>query len=92
MFYLIFQGWLYDLGKQLAQPFINSTAGGPTQRSKYITSIYYALTSLTTVGFGNVCASTNAEKIFSICIMLCGGMSDTRVRSLYGTLAERCFC
>lgn len=41
--------------------------------SAYIASLYFTLSSLTSVGFGNVCANTDAEKIFSVCIMLIGG-------------------
>ncbi|KAM9617244.1 voltage-gated inwardly rectifying potassium channel KCNH3 isoform 7-T7 [Morphnus guianensis] len=47
--------------------------GGPSLRSAYITSLYFALSSLTSVGFGNVSANTDTEKIFSICTMLVGG-------------------
>ncbi len=47
--------------------------GGPSMPSAYIASLYFTLSSLTSVGFGNVCANTDAEKIFSICIMLMGG-------------------
>ena len=47
--------------------------GGPSLRSAYITSLYFALSSLTSVGFGNVSANTDTEKIFSICTMLIGG-------------------
>lgn len=43
-------------------------------RSAYIASLYFTLSSLTSVGFGNVCANTDAEKIFSICTMLIGGV------------------
>ena len=46
--------------------------GGPSLRSAYITSLYFALSSLTSVGFGNVSPNTNSEKIFSICVMLIG--------------------
>lgn len=41
--------------------------------SAYIASLYFTLSSLTSVGFGNVCANTDAEKVFSICVMLMGG-------------------
>lgn len=58
-------------------PPLNSSAwellGGPSLRSSYITSLYFALSSLTSVGFGNVSANTDSEKIFSICTMLVGG-------------------
>ncbi|KAK5600377.1 hypothetical protein CRENBAI_025261 [Crenichthys baileyi] len=65
-------GWLHELGKRLETPYINSTVGGPTVRSSYIAALYFTLSSLTSVGFGNVCANTDAEKIFSICTMLIG--------------------
>uniref|UniRef100_A0A672IC75 Voltage-gated inwardly rectifying potassium channel KCNH3 n=1 Tax=Salarias fasciatus TaxID=181472 RepID=A0A672IC75_SALFA len=38
--------------------------GGPSMRSSYVTSLYFALSSLTSVGFGNVSANTDSEKIF----------------------------
>uniref|UniRef100_U3IPA1 Potassium voltage-gated channel subfamily H member 4 n=1 Tax=Anas platyrhynchos platyrhynchos TaxID=8840 RepID=U3IPA1_ANAPP len=66
-------GWLHELGKRLEAPYINSSVGGPSIRSAYIASLYFTLSSLTSVGFGNVCANTDAEKIFSICTMLIGG-------------------
>lgn len=66
-------GWLHELGKRLEAPYINNSAGGPSIRSAYIASLYFTLSSLTSVGFGNVCANTDAEKIFSICTMLIGG-------------------
>ncbi|MEQ2161981.1 hypothetical protein GOODEAATRI_015289 [Goodea atripinnis] len=65
-------GWLQELGKRLETPYINTTMGGPSIPSAYIASLYFTLSSLTSVGFGNVCANTDAEKIFSICIMLIG--------------------
>lgn len=42
-------------------------------RTRYLTSLYYVMTLCTTVGFGNVSANTDAERIFSICCMLMGG-------------------
>lgn len=62
--------------------------GGPSMPSAYIASLYFTLSSLTSVGFGNVCANTDAEKIFSICIMLMGGefiVDDTKFTDLWQT-------
>lgn len=42
--------------------------------SSYVTALYFTTSSLTSVGFGNVSANTNAEKIFSIVIMLIGAL------------------
>ncbi|XP_061787764.1 voltage-gated delayed rectifier potassium channel KCNH4-like [Nerophis lumbriciformis] len=69
-------GWLHELGKRLEMPYVNNTVGGPSVRSSYIAALYFTLSSLTSVGFGNVCANTDAEKIFSICTMLIGGIPD----------------
>lgn len=75
-------GWLHELGKRLESPYYqlgdaNGTSSGPAIRSIYVASLYFTLSSLTSVGFGNVCANTDAEKIFSICTMLVGGTSPT---------------
>lgn len=44
-----------------------------TNSEAYVTSLYFTCSSLTSVGFGNVSATTSAEKIFSIITMLIGG-------------------
>lgn len=73
------------MGKRLETPYINRTIGGPSIPSAYIASLYFTLSSLTSVGFGNVCANIDAEKIFSICIMLIGGEFKTVNRNFpYG--------
>uniref|UniRef100_A0A3B4FG93 Potassium voltage-gated channel, subfamily H (eag-related), member 3 n=1 Tax=Pundamilia nyererei TaxID=303518 RepID=A0A3B4FG93_9CICH len=76
-------GWLHELAKRLGTPYFMAP-GGPSVRSSYVTSLYFALSSLTSVGFGNVSANTDSEKIFSICTMLIGGGMYSR-RSLYHT-------
>lgn len=51
----------------------NSESVRPSARqSRYITALYFTFTSLTSVGFGNVAPNTDAEKIFTICVMLVG--------------------
>ena len=73
----LFLGWLGGLSKQLQKPYTNGSdgrlAGGPSVNDKYIASLYFTFSSLTSVGFGNVSPNTNNEKIFSICIMMVGG-------------------
>ena len=39
---------------------------------KYLTSIYFTVTTITTVGYGDVSISTKIEKIFCIITMLTG--------------------
>lgn len=74
---LCLAGWLNELGRRMEAPYINNSLGGPSIRSAYIASLYFTLSSLTSVGFGNVCANTDTEKIFSICTMLIGGEASS---------------
>nr|AHX24685.1 Erg1 [Nematostella vectensis] len=68
-------GWLDVLAEQIHRPFDEKEVdSGPDIESKYITALYFTLSSLTSVGFGNVSPNTNAEKIFSICVMLIGSL------------------
>ncbi|XP_066441645.1 potassium voltage-gated channel subfamily H member 3 [Eleutherodactylus coqui] len=65
--------------------------GGPSSRSSYITSLYFALSSLTSVGFGNVSANTDTEKIFSICIMLIGALMHALVFGNVTAIIQRLY-
>ncbi|XP_056262325.1 potassium voltage-gated channel subfamily H member 4a [Pseudoliparis swirei] len=84
-------GWLHELGKRLETPYINRTMGGPSIPSAYIASLYFTLSSLTSVGFGNVCANTDAEKIFSICIMLIGALMHAVVFGNVTAIIQRMY-
>ena len=65
-------GWLYELSERLDLVIVNKTHNIPDMMTCYITALYFTCSSLTSVGFGNVSANTNAEKIFSVCAMLVG--------------------
>ncbi|XP_067112407.1 LOW QUALITY PROTEIN: potassium voltage-gated channel subfamily H member 8 [Osmerus mordax] len=90
-------GWLHELGKRLESPYDalgmgNGTgASGPSLRSVYIASLYFTLSSLTSVGFGNVCANTDAEKIFSICTMLIGALMHALVFGNVTAIIQRMY-
>ena len=88
IFYLIatgydkyeYHGWLQVLGRTVQVPYRlkNGTnevdpTSGPTIASKYVSALYYTLTSLTTIGFGNIAPNTTAEKLFGCITMLLGG-------------------
>lgn len=51
----------------------NDTTSGPDIHSRYITAMYFTMTTLTSIGFGNVAPNTDSEKIFSIFAMMIGG-------------------
>ncbi|NXU50786.1 KCNH4 protein, partial [Turnix velox] len=84
-------GWLHELGRRLEAPYINSSVGGPSIRSAYIASLYFTLSSLTSVGFGNVCANTDGEKIFSICTMLIGALMHAVVFGNVTAIIQRMY-
>jgi len=74
-------GWLYKLADTVNKPFVaNDSHSGPDVQSRYITSLYFTFTILTSVGFGNVAAVTNPEKIFTIFTMLLGCKSVCSLR------------
>ena len=69
------QGWLWKLGTDTGQPYyFNGTLrqGGPHSGMKYVSALYFTMSSLTSVGFGNISSVTVAEKIFTICMMIVG--------------------
>ncbi|MED6268700.1 Potassium voltage-gated channel subfamily H member 8, partial [Characodon lateralis] len=89
-------GWLHELGKRLEAPYggiaeVNTTGSGPPIRSVYITSLYFTLSSLTSVGFGNVSANTDVEKIFSVCIMLIGALMHALVFGNVTAIIQRMY-
>ncbi|XP_042253126.1 potassium voltage-gated channel subfamily H member 1b isoform X1 [Thunnus albacares] len=72
--------WLYMLGETVGTPYrFNSSGsgrweGGPSKDSVYITSLYFTMTSLTSIGFGNIAPNTDGEKIFAVAMMMIGSL------------------
>lgn len=69
--------WLYQLALSIGTPYrYNSSAGiwegGPSKDSLYVSSLYFTMTSLTTIGFGNIAPTTDVEKMFSVAMMMVG--------------------
>ena len=76
-------GWLAILAEHTNMPYNASDPNsGPDLKTKYITALYFTLSSLTSVGFGNISPNTNGEKLFTIVIMLVGGKRFVVVSSL----------
>ena len=59
---------------------------GPSKKTMYVTSLYFTMTCMTSVGFGNVAAETDNEKIFTICMMIIAG------ESLWKEWWKKCSC
>ncbi|KAM9856919.1 potassium voltage-gated channel subfamily H member 1b [Aulostomus maculatus] len=72
--------WLYMLGETVGTPYRFNTSGsgrwegGPSKDSVYITSLYFTMTSLTSIGFGNIAPNTDGEKIFAVAMMMIGSL------------------
>ncbi|XP_068582784.1 potassium voltage-gated channel subfamily H member 1b [Cebidichthys violaceus] len=72
--------WLFLLGETVGTPYrfnasgLGHWEGGPSKDSVYITSLYFTMTSLTSIGFGNIAPNTDAEKIFAVAMMMIGSL------------------
>jgi len=76
--------WLWKLANVTLTPYSYNTSSGsqsgfeltngPSRKSMYVTALYFTMTCMTSVGFGNVAAETDNEKIFTICMMIIAGM------------------
>lgn len=71
--------WLWKLANITQSPYSyvwpnDSTSpeliNGPSRKTMYVTALYFTMTCMTSVGFGNVAAETDNERIFTICMMI----------------------
>ncbi|CAH8533290.1 unnamed protein product [Dicrocoelium dendriticum] len=83
--------WLVELGKRMRMSTLLNQSDGLTQRAIYVSSLYFATTSLTSVGFGNVSPNTVNEKVFSIIAMLIGALMHAAVFGNVTTLIQRMY-
>ena len=52
----------------------------------YITSLYYVITTMSTVGYGDISGSTTTERIFCIMLMLTGVIAFNLISGALGAL------
>jgi len=64
---------LLDLTRRDEAETTSTDVPRPSVAMSYLTALYYTLSCITSVGFGNVSATSQNEKIFSICTMILGG-------------------
>ncbi|XP_050537378.1 potassium voltage-gated channel subfamily H member 8 isoform X2 [Daktulosphaira vitifoliae] len=79
-------GWLHTLAERLKVDVENVS-----HSESYITSLYFTCSSLTSVGFGNVSATTSTEKIFSIITMLIGALMHAVVFGNVTAIIQRMY-
>ncbi|CAK5087375.1 unnamed protein product [Meloidogyne enterolobii] len=67
-------GWLIRLSYDLKMPFNSSASnlsrlvGGPDKTHCYVSSLYFTMSCMSTVGFGNIASTTMNEKIFGMLV------------------------
>ncbi|XP_060881652.1 potassium voltage-gated channel subfamily H member 2 isoform X1 [Metopolophium dirhodum] len=84
-------GWLDILANDTHQFYSHNNTGGPSIRSRYITALYFTFSSLTSVGFGNVAPNTDAEKAFTICVMLVGSLMYASIFGNVSAIIQRLY-
>uniref|UniRef100_A0A1I7UZ06 Cyclic nucleotide-binding domain-containing protein n=1 Tax=Caenorhabditis tropicalis TaxID=1561998 RepID=A0A1I7UZ06_9PELO len=87
--------WLHQLSRQVSQPYLTTNlsviTGGPTLKSRYVTSLYFTLSTITSIGFGNVSATTDSEKIFTIIMMILGSLMYASVFGNVSAIIQRLY-
>uniref|UniRef100_A0A0N4ZNR3 Cyclic nucleotide-binding domain-containing protein n=1 Tax=Parastrongyloides trichosuri TaxID=131310 RepID=A0A0N4ZNR3_PARTI len=87
--------WLHHLSKHLNEPYISTNGtvpvGGPSLKSRYVTSLYFTLSTITSIGFGNVSATTDSEKIFTIIMMILGSLMYASVFGNVSAIIQRLY-
>lgn len=53
---------------------------------KYLTSLYFVITTATTVGYGDITISNDLERVFAMLFMITGQIGLTYAISLLGTI------
>ncbi|XP_033606226.1 potassium voltage-gated channel subfamily H member 2 isoform X3 [Cryptotermes secundus] len=84
-------GWLDILANDTHQFYYANNTGGPSIKSRYITALYFTFSSLTSVGFGNVAPNTDAEKVFTICVMLVGSLMYASIFGNVSAIIQRLY-
>ena len=68
---------------------LNEIPEGETQVSTYINSLYWTLTTLTTIGYGDITPKTDPQKLFTMVIMIVGaGMYGYIIGNIANLLAN----
>nr|CDJ86101.1 Ion transport and Cyclic nucleotide-binding domain containing protein [Haemonchus contortus] len=87
--------WLHQLSRHLNEPYLSTNGtvptGGPSLKSRYVTSLYFTLSTITSIGFGNVSATTDSEKIFTIIMMILGSLMYASVFGNVSAIIQRLY-
>ncbi|CAH8461120.1 unnamed protein product [Schistosoma turkestanicum] len=89
----IYHGWIIHLMNETTGPknWSNTSLEEylPSQSMLYMTSFYFTLSVITSIGFGNVAANTISEKIVSIIFMLIGALVYATIFGNVATILQQ---
>ncbi|KAH8850619.1 Potassium voltage-gated channel protein eag [Schistosoma japonicum] len=89
----IYHGWIIHLMNETTGPKNWSNTSWeeylPSQSMLYMTSFYFTLSVITSIGFGNVAANTISEKIVSIIFMLIGALVYATIFGNVATILQQ---
>ncbi len=77
------ESWIHSMG--LVDEFHSVSEDAESQFTVYTAAFYWAITTLTTVGYGDISPQTNGERIFCIVCMVVGG---TLYAYIIGTISS----
>uniref|UniRef100_A0A914H0C3 Potassium voltage-gated channel protein eag n=1 Tax=Globodera rostochiensis TaxID=31243 RepID=A0A914H0C3_GLORO len=89
------EGWLIRLSYDLKMPFnitsstLNRLVGGPDRTQCYVSALYFTMSCMSTVGFGNIASTTMNEKIFGICMMMFSSISYAAIFGHMTTIIQQ---
>ena len=67
---------------------VTDIVGGPDISSMYLTALYFTMTCLTSIGFGNVAAETDNEKLFTLFMMIISSFQSETNKKLDQNVPE----
>ncbi|CAH8472846.1 unnamed protein product [Schistosoma mattheei] len=89
----IYHGWIIHLMNETTGPknWSNTSLEEylPSQSMLYMTSFYFTLSVITSIGFGNVAANTISEKVVSIIFMLIGALVYATIFGNVATILQQ---
>ncbi|KAF6035311.1 hypothetical protein EB796_006381 [Bugula neritina] len=85
-------GWLDALAVAVGKPYLaNDTTSGPNLQERYVTAMYFTMTTLTSIGFGNIAPNTDNEKLFSLFAMMIGALMSAVIFGNFSSIMMRMY-
>lgn len=91
-FFFLFSQYLIEIDKSLDSWIISADLVGRPWYAIYLNGFYWAITTLATVGYGDITPKNNPEKMFCVVVMLLGGgifaYNINRLSNIFGEISH----